>query len=96
MDNKWDNNKAWFMVLPVFCLVAISAAIRRPVRTGDGFDFLSHLFERNLKLLLVLSHQRKRVRRPHAQLHDHNCTQRDAQIENHGVEHQSSEPEQAI
>lgn len=27
MDNRWDNNKAWFMVLPVFCLVAISAVI---------------------------------------------------------------------
>lgn len=25
--NKWENNKAWFLVLPVFVIVAFSAII---------------------------------------------------------------------
>ncbi|MBL6971104.1 MAG: sugar ABC transporter permease, partial [Desulfobacterales bacterium] len=34
---KWENNKAWFLVLPVFIIVAFSAII--PLMTVVNYSF---------------------------------------------------------
>ena len=63
--NKWEDNKAWFMVIPVFLVVAVSAIL--PLMTVVNYS-LQDIFGPGQRVFVGLEWYKEALTNP--RLHD--------------------------